>query len=64
MFYDPLADTTSVSSASVKSISSEFKVVTANKCPKCDQTTVPVRLLSNEQVMYCTGCRVSLAIPE
>lgn len=65
-FFNPLFDeqvATSVSSASVKSESSEFKVDNSKVCPKCGQTNVPASLLSGETVMYCTGCRVSLAMP-
>lgn len=66
-FFNPLYENNeaaSTSSASVKSTSSEFKVDSSLVCPKCGQTNVPAALLSGETVMYCTGCRVSLAIPE
>ncbi|AXG67049.1 DNA ligase [Dickeya phage vB_DsoM_AD1] len=65
--YNPLLDNNSVKSESgakgtVESTSA-FVVDSANYCPKCSSSTVPTKLLSGEDVMFCTGCRVSLAIP-
>ncbi|UAW53123.1 hypothetical protein pEaSNUABM30_00005 [Erwinia phage pEa_SNUABM_30] len=65
--YNPLLNNNSVKSESgansVESTSGAFVVASANVCPKCSSTTVPTKLLSGEDVMFCTGCRVSLAIP-
>ncbi|ARW58645.1 DNA ligase [Erwinia phage vB_EamM_Y3] len=65
-FYNPLLETTVKSQSSadkVKSESSAFNVDNPNFCPKCASATVPTKLLDGEDVMYCTSCRVSLAIP-
>lgn len=67
-YYNPLtvkeSSVKSESSAdTVESTSGAFNVDDPNVCPKCASSTVPSQLLSGEQVMFCTGCRVSLAIP-
>ena len=65
-YYNPLAQTSVNSKSSadtVQSTSAPFNVDDPNMCPKCRSSTVPTQLLSGEQVMFCTGCRVSLAIP-
>lgn len=66
-FYNPLDQKTSVKSESnanqVQSTSGAFDVDNPNVCPKCSSSTVPTQLLDGETVMFCTGCRVSLAIP-
>lgn len=51
-------------SDSVVSSSSAFNVDNSDVCPKCRSTTVPAKLLDEEIVMFCTNCRVALAIPE
>lgn len=64
--YNPLLNNNSVkseSAAQMESTSGAFIVESANVCPKCGSSTVPTQLLSGEGVMFCTGCRVSLAIP-
>ncbi|AWY08287.1 DNA ligase [Erwinia phage vB_EamM_Alexandra] len=64
--YNPLLNNSVKSESSdksVKSTSAAFAVESANVCPKCASSTVPTQLLSGEGVMFCTGCRVSLAIP-
>ncbi len=67
-YYNPLAQPSSVKSQSankeqVESTSATFNVDNPNFCPKCGSANVPTQLLSNETVMFCTSCRVSLAIP-
>lgn len=67
-YYNPLtAKESSVKSESsadkVESTSGAFSVSDPNVCPKCASSTVPTQLLNGEQVMFCTSCRVSLAIP-
>ncbi|QZE59922.1 hypothetical protein pEaSNUABM35_00005 [Erwinia phage pEa_SNUABM_35] len=64
--YNPLLSSNTVKSESSdthQSTSAAFVVESANVCPKCSSATVPTQLLSGEGVMFCTGCRVSLAIP-
>ncbi|QZE59249.1 DNA ligase [Erwinia phage pEa_SNUABM_2] len=64
--YNPLLASNTVKSESSdtqQSTSGAFVVDSANVCPKCSSATVPTQLLSGEGVMFCTGCRVSLAIP-
>ncbi|QZE57214.1 DNA ligase [Erwinia phage pEa_SNUABM_1] len=65
--YNPLLNNNTVKSESsatqVDSTSAAFVVESANVCPKCSSSTVPTQLLSGEGVMFCTSCRVSLAIP-
>ncbi len=64
--YNPLLQKDTVNSESadgVQSTSGAFNVDSANVCPKCASATVPTKLLNDEPVMFCTSCRVSLAIP-
>ncbi|QZE56202.1 hypothetical protein pEaSNUABM3_00005 [Erwinia phage pEa_SNUABM_3] len=65
--YNPLLTSNTVKSESkdsqAESTSGAFVVDSANVCPKCSSATVPTQLLSGEGVMFCTSCRVSLAIP-
>lgn len=66
-YHNPLVAQSSVNSESsaekVESTSGAFNVDNPNVCPKCSSSTVPTELLNGEPVMFCTGCRVSLAIP-
>ncbi|QYW02964.1 hypothetical protein pEaSNUABM14_00005 [Erwinia phage pEa_SNUABM_14] len=66
-FYNPLTAAETVKSQSstdkAESTSGAFQVENPNVCPKCASSTVPTQLLDGEQVMFCTSCRVSLAIP-
>ncbi len=68
-YHNPLlpAKETTVKSESgastVDSTSGAFHIENPNVCPKCASSTVPTQLLDGEQVMFCTSCRVSLAIP-
>lgn len=57
------ADVQSTSAAGVKS-ESAFNVDVSDKCPKCGSDTVLTRLHDDEPIMFCTNCRVSLAIKE
>lgn len=64
-YFDPLfVKPTSESKGTEVASQSSFSVESANVCPKCNSATVPSKLLSGEEVMFCTNCRVSLAIPE
>lgn len=74
-FYNPLFDTESDENAQVTmasksssksqlSTSAAFNVESSDSCPKCKSATVPSKLISEEVVMFCTNCRVALAIPE
>lgn len=65
-YYNPLAPKEGVSTSSTKpaieSVSS-FNIEDPNTCPKCKSATVSTNLRSGERVMFCTNCRVSMAIP-
>lgn len=74
-FYNPLFDpnseeNTQVTMASKSSAetqissSSAFNVDNSDLCPKCQSATTPAKLIDEEVVMFCTNCRVALAIPE
>lgn len=65
-FYNPLTVKSEVQSVSkdseVKSTSS-FSIENPEMCPKCDIPTSQSKLRSGETVMFCTHCRVSMALP-
>lgn len=59
------ADTSPIQLAESSAMTSESKamnVVSSNICPKCGSPTVPAKLLSGEEVKFCTLCRVSLVL--
>lgn len=66
-FYNPLFppnEEESTSAAGAVESTSSFSVEDPNHCPKCSSATVPTFLKDGETVMFCTNCRVSMAIPE
>lgn len=76
-FYNPLFDPNSEENTQVTmasnsnssaetaiSSSSAFNVDNSDLCPKCKSSTVPAKLIDEEVVMFCTNCRVALAVPE
>lgn len=70
-FFNPLkpkAEPTTVNSQSSDkefvSASGAFAIENPNHCPKCSSATVPTPLMSGEIVMFCTNCRVSMALKQ
>ena len=70
-FFNPLAqkaEPATVNSQSADkefvSASGAFAIENPNHCPKCNSATVPTELMSNEIVMFCTNCRVSMALKQ
>lgn len=71
-FFNPLLQTqpTTVKSQSTDvgedfvSASGAFAIDNPNKCPKCTSATVQTELSSSEPVMFCTNCRVCMALKQ
>lgn len=69
-YFNPLLQkqATSVNSESTEqgnefvSASGAFAIENPNQCPKCRSATVQTWLMSEEPVMFCTNCRVSMAL--
>lgn len=66
-YFNPLAVQTTVNSQSNRqkdfvSASGAFAIENPNECPKCHSATVRTELMSGEHVMFCTNCRVSMAL--
>jgi len=70
-FFNPLlpkTQSTTVNSHSAEgefvSASGAFAIENPNQCPKCNSATVSTSLMSGENVMFCTNCRVSMALKQ
>ena len=71
-FFNPLikpAPATTVNSQSADqtefvSASGAFAIDNPNQCPKCRSATVATELMDGETVMFCTNCRVSMALKQ
>lgn len=69
-FFNPLhvKQPTTVNSQSTDgefvSASGAFAIDNPNQCPKCRSATVQTELMSDEKVMFCTNCRVSMALKQ
>lgn len=69
-YFNPLLQNTTVNSQSTDtspqgdfvSASGAFAIDNPNECPKCRSATVQTELMSGEPVMFCTNCRVSMAL--
>ncbi|QQO90146.1 putative DNA-directed RNA polymerase [Erwinia phage pEa_SNUABM_5] len=70
-FFNPLLPQTQPSTVKSQSADSDFvsasgafAIENPNQCPKCNSATVRTDLMDGENVMFCTNCRVSMALKQ